>query len=40
MSAAAMHDRQLERRKLRTALWLGLIALGFAAGFILEVWLK
>ncbi len=35
-----MRDPQLERRKLRTALWLGLIAVGFAAAFILEVWLR
>jgi hypothetical protein len=35
-----MDDPQLERRKLRTALWLGVIALGCAAAFIVEVWLR
>jgi hypothetical protein len=35
-----MDEPQLRHRKLRTALWAGAIAVGFAVAFILEVWLR
>ncbi len=40
MSAMAQRDPELKRRKLRTALWLGALALAFLAGFVAKLWLR
>ena len=40
MNSIKIPDPELQRRKIRTALGLGLIAVAFALGFVLEVWLR
>ena len=40
MSAMAERDPELERRNLRTALWLGLLAVAFLVGFVVKLWLR
>ena len=40
MSAMAQRDPELERRNVRTALWLGLLSVGFLLGFVVNLWLR
>ena len=40
MSAMAKRDPEFERRNLRTALWLGLLAGGVLGGFGVKLWLR
>ena len=40
MSAMAKRDPEFERRNLRTALWLGLLAVAFLVGFVVKLWLR
>ena len=40
MSSAIDHGRETSRRNRRTALVLAAIALAFAIGFVLKIWLK
>jgi hypothetical protein len=40
MSGNAEPGPELERRKVRTALWLGLLAVAFVFAFVLKIWLR
>ena len=40
MSAQVTRDPVLERRKIRTALWLGLLAVAFVFVFVLKIGLR
>jgi len=40
MSALVQRDPELERRNVRTGLWLGLLAVAFLLGFVVNLWLR